>query len=128
MTRGFHKIGVKMINLTIEKEKLQSMGSDFLTSIPELRNSENLEYYLEELLMFIDDVLLAVTATDSNELTYTPNLRSLINNRSLNNSNFSGSNTLRPPYNETKKEVAPQRFPFIEKVTSPLSNFSNKKD
>lgn len=107
-----------MINLTIEKEKLQSMGTDFLNSIPEIRNSGNTELYLEQLLLFIDDVLLAVTATDSNDLAYTSNLRTAVttNARNLNVPNLITPGTLRSLPNDIKKETPPQRFPFTDKL------------
>ena len=108
-----------MINLTIEKETLQSMGSDFLNSIPEVRNSGNIDVYLEQLLVFIDEVLLKVTAMDSADVTYTSNFRTSVNATNARNitvPNVIVPSTLRSLPNDIQKENLPQRFPFHNKI------------
>lgn len=107
-----------MISLTIEKETLQGMGSDFLNSIPEIRNSNNKDAYLEQLLEFIDDVLLKVTATDSDDLTYNSNIRTatITNMRNLTVPNVIVPSTMRSLPNDIKKENSTQRFPFVSKI------------
>lgn len=70
------------VDIIIDQTKLKSMSSDFLNTIPELRNSDKKSEYIDNLVDFINQVMLSITANYT-DISYDPNTVSTINARRI---------------------------------------------